>query len=78
MNREKISSVPLIKGDDVLKPRISARLRTFFVFVLWVVAAGRLEIHLSVVVAALQQLFHFFLAWLARVGAGAGVQEGIC
>lgn len=29
MNREKISSVPLIKGDDVLKPRISARLRTF-------------------------------------------------
>jgi len=31
------------------------------------------EIHLSVVVAALQQLFHLFLAGLARVGTGAGV-----
>ncbi len=47
----------------------------------FVIVRGRsrrgLEIHLSVVVAALQQLFHFFLVWLARVGAGAGVQEGI-
>ena len=32
-----------------------------------------LEVDLGVVVAALQQLFHLFLAGLARVGTGAGV-----
>ena len=35
-----------------------------------------LEIDFGVVVAALQQLFHLFLARLAGVGAGAGVFDG--
>ena len=35
------------------------------------------EIHLGVVVAALEQLFHLFLTGLAGVGAGAGIGNGV-
>lgn len=35
------------------------------------------EIHFCIVVAAFQQLFHFFLAGLTRIGSGAGITDGI-
>ena len=36
-----------------------------------------LEVNFGVVITALQQLFHLFDGWLARIGAGACVSDGI-
>lgn len=41
------------------------------------ISSRRLEIHVPIVVAALEKLFHFFQVGLTRVGASAGISNGV-